>query len=296
MYKFYLPFMSAWKHLYINLLGLFKNQNEVFNDDFTIAGIYGAFQGSLWNGGRVMTGYTSITEVEAFIKAINSYGVPFEFTFTNSQLQEKHLNDTFCNLCLDAGNNGMNEVLVNSPILEKYIRKHYPNYKISSSTTKCITKPNDVKREAAKDYKLIAIDYNFNNTDYLFNLPNKERYEILINACCRDHCPTRKAHYDDISRWQLRNDMANQDFYHKKCHQEKYVIFYSRMAHRHFITRELLNDKYFPAGFRHFKIEGRTDFWENVVESISYYMIKPEERDYFRLSGCIQYSAMTNRK
>ena len=67
-------------------------------------------------------------------------------------------------------NNPKNEIVVNSPILEEYIRTNYPNYTLISSTTKCITNLNDVKTEINKEqYKLICLDYNLNHNTKLLN-------------------------------------------------------------------------------------------------------------------------------
>lgn len=38
-------------------------------------------------------------------------------------------------------NNGLNEAIVVSPLLEDYIRNNYPKYKLTSSTCKRITDP-----------------------------------------------------------------------------------------------------------------------------------------------------------
>jgi len=38
--------------------------------------------------------------------------------------------------------NELNEIVINSPILEDYLRDKYPKYKFISSTTKCLTDIN----------------------------------------------------------------------------------------------------------------------------------------------------------
>ena len=72
------------------------------------------------------------------MKEFNSRGIPLRFTFTNPLIEEKHLSDKVCNDILKMADNGMNEVIVMSPILEQYIRENYPGYKITSSTCKQI--------------------------------------------------------------------------------------------------------------------------------------------------------------
>ena len=51
-------------------------------------------------------------------------------------ITKEDLADPYCNFCMEAGNNGKNEVLVVSPLLEEYIRKNYSSYTINSSTCK----------------------------------------------------------------------------------------------------------------------------------------------------------------
>ena len=75
----------------------------------------------------------------------------------------------------------MNEVLVNSPLLEEYIRKNYPGYKIILSTTREIKTVEGIEKEALNDYYIIVLDKSFNNTDKLAELKDKDRYEMGYN-------------------------------------------------------------------------------------------------------------------
>ena len=93
-------------------------------------------------------------------------------------------------------NNGMNECIVMSPILEDYIRHNYPKYKLTSSTCKRITDPAKLEEELGKDYSIVVVDYDFNNNfEVLEKLPRKQDCELLVNACCEPGCPRRSAHY-----------------------------------------------------------------------------------------------------
>ena len=47
---------------------------------------------------------------------------------------------------------------MNSPLLEEFIRKMYPNYSIISSTTKCLNNFDAIKQELEKDYSLVVLD------------------------------------------------------------------------------------------------------------------------------------------
>lgn len=60
--------------------------------------------------------------------------------------------------------------------------------------------------------------------------------------------------------------------------------FYTVMKTRDsFIKVEDLYGKYAEAGYRHFKIEGRTNNNFDVLESYIYYMIKPKYQNEVRL-------------
>ena len=77
------------------------------------------------------------------------------FTWTNSLLTEEHLQDTYCNLIMRLADNGMNQVLVNTPVLEQYLRQKYPGYQYISSTTKRILDPEKLRDELKKDYFMV---------------------------------------------------------------------------------------------------------------------------------------------
>ena len=134
--------------------------------------------------------------IRAVIKAVNDRGIPLRFTFTNPVLEKKHLSDPFCNMVMAMANNGLNEAIVVSPLLEDYIRNNYPKYKLTSSTCKRITDPKALEEELGRDYHIVVVDYDFNNNwEVLEKLPRKKDCELLVNACCEPNCPRRSAHY-----------------------------------------------------------------------------------------------------
>ena len=139
--RFHLPDFADKFRFNLMFLTMLENSPELFREGVEIASVYGIFPPSLWNGGRVQYGMTDKNYVKGVIKAYNSRGIPLRFTFTNPMLEKKHLSDEFCNMVMHLADNGMNECIVMSPILEDYIRKNYPNYKLTSSTCKRITDP-----------------------------------------------------------------------------------------------------------------------------------------------------------
>jgi hypothetical protein len=139
--RFHLPDFS--KHYAFNIIfaEMLQVLPDYFREGVEIASFYGVFPPSIWNGGRTQGGVCDSAFVKRVIKEFNDRGIPLRFTFTNPALEKKHLSDPFCNMVMNLANNGLNEAIVLSPLLEDYIRKNYPKYKLTSSTCKRITDP-----------------------------------------------------------------------------------------------------------------------------------------------------------
>ena len=200
-------------------------------------------------------------------------------------------------MVMNLANNGLNEAIVLSPLLEDYIRKNYPKYKLTSSTCKRITDPEKLEEELGKDYSIVVVDYDFNNNfDVLSKLPRKEDCELLVNACCEPGCPRRAAHYRCIGEQQIAYNEHikkhpgmpfNPDKYDpqhfRDCPYSQRGIFEIRNLRTH-ISPDDIWEKYVPMGFEQFKIEGRTASALNILETYMYYMAKPECRDEARFT------------
>ena len=305
--RFHLPDFS--KHYAFNLI--FAEMLQVFPDYFRegveIASVYGVFPPAIWNGGRLQYGICDKDFIKQVIKSFNDRGIPLRFTFTNPLIEKKHLSDEFCNMIMKYADNGLNEVIVASPLLEDYIRTNYPNYKLTSSTCKRITDPERLGEELEKDYHIVVIDYDLNNKfDILEKIQDKKKCELLVNACCDPGCKLRSEHYLVIGAEQLAyadhiKKYPNRDFdffkmpkyaeFHNeaifKCRCMNRTIFQSSKLSSH-ISPDAIWEKYIPMGFEQFKIEGRTIDLFNLIEHYLYYMAKPEARDEARLLLNIQ--------
>ena len=278
MLNFYLPdfYNNATLILFVDTV--MKKLPEIFYDDIRIGAVYGSFPGAVWNGGRVVYGIDRRENIAKIIKEYNDRGIAVRHTFTNPLVEEKHLGDLYCNMILELCDNGMNEVIVNTPVLEQYIREKYPSFKLISSTTKCLEDISLIREELKKDYYLVVTDSSLNNTDELFSLEPKDKIEVLVNHYCQDHCPRRQAHYNAIGHAQL--EFSTLQFPECKFTARS---FYKIMENRSFITTDLLYGKYKDAGFKHFKVDGRAHAVRNVVDSLLYFLVKPEYRDEIRM-------------
>ncbi|MBQ1464186.1 MAG: hypothetical protein IIZ18_05200 [Ruminococcus sp.] len=295
--RFHLPDFAGRYKLNILFADLLATRPEFFREGVEIASFYGVFPPSIWNGGRTQGGVCDKAFVKNVLKAFNDKGIPLRFTFTNPALEKKHLSDPFCNMVMTMADNGMNECIVMSPMLEDYIRRTYPNYKLTSSTCKRITDPDKLKEELGRDYSIVVVDYDFNNNfEVLSQLPRKEDCELLVNACCEPGCPRRSAHYQCIGEQQIAynehirrypnvpfpaDKYDTQNF--RNCPYSQRGIFEIRKLRTH-ISPDDIWEKYVPMGFEQFKIEGRTASALNILETYMYYMAKPECRDEARFA------------
>ena len=296
--RFHLPDFAG--HFKFNLVftGFFADHPEYFREGVEIASVYGSFPQSMWNGGRTQPGFCDLDFVKGVLHAFNKRGIPLRFTFTNPLIEKRHLYDDFCNNVMQLADNGMNEVIVMSPVLEAYIREKYPNFKITSSTCKRITDGDELMQEFEKDYHIIVIDYDLNHDlELLGRLPDKKKCELLVNACCNPACQMRSEHYRVIGLQQIAYS-THINKYHgriefdydkllaehpeirkfEQCPCADRSLFEVKKLKNHITPDEIWNT-YIPMGFEQFKIEGRTSPLLNLMEHYLYYMIKPECMD-----------------
>lgn len=298
--RFHLPDFAG--HFKFNLVfaELLAQHPEFFREGVEIASFYGVFPPSLWNGGRTQSGICDKRFIRGVLGAFNERGIPLRFTFTNPMIEKKHLSDDFCNTVMHLADNGLNEVIVLSPLLEEYIRKYYPNYKITSSTCKRITDAEQLCSEVEKDYHIVVIDYDLNHDfETLRKIPDKKKCELLVNACCNPGCPTRSEHYRAIGTQQIVYaehvkkygdaplDMEKIQREHPgilkydSCPCAGRNLFEIVKLKNHISPDEIWNT-YIPMGFEQFKIEGRTTSVFNLMEQYLYYMVKPECKEQAR--------------
>lgn len=290
--RFHLPGLRYNYPLNMMLLSMIEKYPHFFREGLKIASFFGEFPTSRWNGGRFSNGdQCDARFVREVVKSINAQGIPVRYTFTNPLLQAPDLEDDYCNFCMEVADNGMNEVLVVSPILEEYIRKKYPGYKINSSTCKEIKDMDALNAELEKDYNLVVLDYNWNNQFALLEkIQHKEKCEILVNACCVPNCPRRGEHYRQIARQQsitLKNRTLPPDKqipvpgWH--CEYGDKNTLYTIQSYPTYVSPEAIWETYVPMGFHNFKIEGRTANLFSLINTYCFYLMKPEYRDEGRL-------------
>ena len=276
----HLPGFCYFKLLNLTLIDLLKKYPSCFYDGYTIGSVYGTFPGAIWNGGRTVLGFTSKNDVQRTLKEYNSRNIPVRFTWTNPLIGEDETKDSLCNMIMTQAQNGMNQVLVNSPVLESYLREKYPDFKFVSSTTKRIIDSGALQEELKKDYFMVVLDYDLNHDEAVLKSlePEASRVEILVDEICFPNCPKRLEHYRDEGEKQLQFEVAPP---FECLNRQQKKSFQDCMKRPAFISKEAMAG-YIDRGFENFKLVGRGLPMDLVLESYLYYLVKEEEQEFIR--------------
>ena len=186
---YHLPGLFEFYELYEAFLPIYREHREYFYDWCGIGSIYGAPADCIWGGGRIGSGEHGVQEV---MNLMSEYGISARLTFSNSLLREEHLADEKCNALCKALNDSegiSNGVIVHSDILARYIKKHYPNLYLVSSTTKVLTDFNDFLNEAKReDFQYVVPDFRLNKVfDKLVKLTDKEKEIVKRGRNAENH-------------------------------------------------------------------------------------------------------------
>ena len=279
---YHLPGLFEFYELYKAFLPLYREHREFFYDWCEIGSIYGAPSDCIWGGGRVGFGDAEPNAVAALMK---EYGISARLTFSNSLLRDEHLDDARCNALCEMFKNGgttpgapQNGIIVHSDLLLNYLKAKYPNFYFVSSTTKVITDFEQFKAELNREeFRYVVPDFRLNRQfDKLNALTDaqKQKVEFLCNECCWYGCFDRKKCYENVSQKSLGEDCA--DHICVSPTAQRGYRFSDAMKNPGFIGIDVIQSTYIPAGFRHFKIEGRSLGSALILEFLLYYMTKPE--------------------
>ena len=270
---YHLPGLFEFYELYKIFLPLYREHRDWFYEWCDIGSIYGAPSDCLWGGGRAAF---SDADVDDVFKLVNEFGISARLTFSNSLLQVEHLSDRKCNeLCKKFSKTGVKSgVIVHSDLLVNYLKSKYPELYLVSSTTKVLTNFDDLQAELNRpDFAYVVPDFRLNKAfDRLPSLPQdkKDKVEFLCNECCDFGCKNRKVCYENVSRKNLGQGVADH-----KCSSPDAAGGYRfslAMKNPAFIGFQDIQNTYLPMGLTNFKLEGRGLGSAIVLEFLLYYM------------------------
>lgn len=280
MIKFILPGFYEHFNVYQTIIWYWeKLKPEYFKENISIGAVYGNFQFCTWDGGRVFDKYawTSQEKIIEIRDFFNSRNIPIRFIYTNPILSEKDFLDRYGHVATSLCYSPLNEIVINNSNFENFMREKYPDFKYISSTTKCLTNPEDALQELKNDkYFMVCLDYNLNhNKEFLSNIPEeiKPKVEFLSNAICAPGCQFRKDHYrlNGISHLN-----AGRRFQVDNCQIDMGIMALKTSNYVNNLSPTEIYDIYYPMGFENFKLEGRTLPDIDIILMVAKYMVKPE--------------------
>ena len=282
----YFSIPGFYEHYDLNkkLLELMQSHKDIFYNNIKINSIFGVFPFWILDGGRphLINSHASKEDIIRILNTFNNdFNISLRLVCTNSLIKSENLKNRFVNLVLKICENDQNEIIINSKLMEDFIKDNYPQYHLISSTTKCLTDIELLKEELNNDkYKLVCLDYNLNhNFDFLNNLSltEKNKCEFLVNAICPPNCQTRKLHYKLISEHSLT---FGQYFNAPFC-PIKTTTIQESFKHKNFISIDEIFNYYNKMNFSYFKIEGRTFTDIELITIYNHYFVKPEYYNLF---------------
>ena len=275
MIYYYIPDFFWHYHVNLKLLELMRDEPQMFYDDFKIGAVFGNFPNCIWNGGRAFFGrHVDVTEMKEISKAFNDFDVPLRLTMTNLMVKDTDIYDRYSNYIMQNLNNGFNQVIVSSPILEKYIREKYPEYPVVRS----VQAAEEIFYDDSDKYIMSIIKRRKNNDfEFLKSIKNKDKIEFVSNESCFEDC-NMSIHYRHTSMRQLYEKEKEYICPHYKPIGKDQTIFCTSAST---ISRELIKKIYEPMGFSNFKISGRHLNSGALVGNYVHYMVRPEWKDDF---------------
>ncbi|GBR73266.1 hypothetical protein NO1_0678 [Candidatus Termititenax aidoneus] len=245
-----------------------EQHSEWFYPEMEVASVYDCFPGFIWNGGRIYS--QSVMSAEQMIQRVNFFNnrnIGVNFTFTNCALTAKHLCDPLGNWALEKFVKPINAIVINSPILEEYIRQNYPQCKMISSVTKVIRDIDRLLADTLK-YDAVVVAPEFNHDWQALSKLPVDKIVILVNEGCAPYCSDKLKHYKMYSEAIL--GLATKE-------SIKYFCPDGRKGNKTILSRKQLLVLAEKLKIKHFKLNGRdATTLETLLGYYKEYFVLPE--------------------
>lgn len=254
-----------------------RNPDTVL-DDVAIASVYGGFPGSRLCGGRNNPGTPlPLDSIARQIARYNELNVACNATFSNQFATPKMvMEDGYERQLLRIlGRYVANGVIAYSDDFAEAVRDEFPTLRLIASTTKGLTTVEDIK-ETLFLYDRLVLDYNLTkNEDFIADLAQPEKIEIMVNEYCTLNCPFRAEHYKEISHAQLLGVQAEFPCRHDPAPQA-FGFLQGLINGDVFLRNEDIRRYTSAYGIESFKIVGRGLTRFDIVDSYLYYLMQPD--------------------
>lgn len=264
------------------LIDFFEIAKYVNNSNFKF-NVYDTPANIIWQGGRCDVQMGNIPD-EEFIKAIdrfNSLNVGFTFIFSSNLIEKEDLADKKGNFYLEKFNKKDNGIVILNDDFADYVRKNYPEYKLTLSLTHMNRKANkDWYMRKFEKYDIIVILGEKANEEFLsqFEPEYIKRFEVMCNEYCFYGCPHRELHYRLI---ETANKTQNEELlsvYLKLC-------MFNASKHLKMNKKQILNlkdcmlsyeeiDKLKQLGIENWKMVGRSLAKEQLYFDLTHYLFR----------------------
>lgn len=296
-----MPAHSSKQHLSV---GAFVNHLDIADEliaaprvlkhRFVITSVYGTFPNVIFNGGRTLFHFRSdLTDwyrernhlwydadgMQALVRRYNAQRISVRYTYSNPLVTKRHLADPFANLTLEIAHNPMNAVITANPIIESYVRKQYPKFKIVGSATAEKNLSVPFLKRRADEVDLLVLPPEYNGRRAIIEKLPVEKLEVIINEHCVPFCPNRRHHYRAIGKSQLLCDPRFQAENH-----EAHCPLWKAEIEGTTAPSMVMTDDQIEAlqniGVQHFKFVGREkgrDWFAMEVDSV---LVKENHRQF----------------
>jgi collagenase-like PrtC family protease len=238
--------------------------------------------------------------VRCEFETLKKHGIFPALTFSNHLLSEEDVESclkiskyiSLMELAMDY----VADVVVSSPVLERHIRIRFPDVSLTASVVKLSVESGVgnlsyyKKLEASYGRFVVHPDDNFNFS--LLAALNKDKAEILLNERCMIDCTARKRHYDAVAGEQtglVKNGVFNDSRFLDSCAYHP-IGKQQALRERNAALTVSEFERLSSMGFRHFKLQGRTDDVRLLLFDLLNYAI--EDRDVFTAVYPILFNAV----
>ena len=273
MISYTLPDFTASLGLNLFFARLYAERPTWMLPDTRIASLYGCFPGCKLNGGRSYIRAQAPTDaIERTFAILEEYGLVPRLTLTNMLATPEDLDDPYARRILEAAARHGGEAIVYSDEVGREIRRRW-GMPLVLSTTRALETTYEVNR-ACRTYDWVVLNYNHHKDPaFLSALEQPERAEVMVNEFCVRNCPHRQEHY--LLNSQDQRSAQQRPF---ECVAKQGDFFEHAQGHPVTFTNEEVAQVNRDFGIGYFKIVGRGVPFATQLESLAYYLVRPEYR------------------
>lgn len=277
-----LPLLFEKFYLAKGVVELLNDYPYIFRDNVVIESFYGSNGGLLCGGRNSIPCKYSEKEVADFVRY---NGITPVVVMSNLLTKyEDALSDANAARIVKAFDHKGVMFCVANKSIERWLEEdnNYHRGQFILSTTACL---DLAETENNVDmYKKIVLSERYINKWWSLRRLSeraKSKLEVVVNVSCPLDCKLRKEHYTYISKSNLVGERIEGGF---PCCNTSYGgngTLHEVLSLPSFVSLDKIGT-YLNMGINHFKIEGRSNYDFVLIETMAYFLVKPEYQMMFR--------------